>query len=254
VEQIDQSAQVRVHDRREIRVDRRRAHPLVLADLGQQFVRRRHQNPGQRLAGQGGQCDLVRGIDVGVDQADGQRVEALVGQAGQHSLGLGLVQLSADRPVGVDALVDLDPEPPRHQGRRPPPGEVVHRRARFAPDVQLVTESARGHDRDATALALQQRVGRDRRAVEQRVEPGRATGRQHVADQPVDRGPQDLRRRENLVDQDRAVAVDGDHVGEGPADVEGDGSGAAGHRPDRSRSSSVAASSTAPVAASTTTP
>ena len=91
--------------------------------------------------------------------------------------------------------------------------------------ISSTSRKPRGGDqRDARALALQDRVGRDRRAVHDLrdvVDPERAAGERRL--EPLgDTAAVVLGRREHLGALDRAVGCQEHEVGEGAADVDAD--------------------------------
>ena len=104
--------------RAQVGVDDGRRRALVLAELRRDLVRTRHVHVGAERVGD---RPLARGIEVGVQQADGDGVDAV-----GHRL----------RPHG-DAAV------PRHEGLGPVGERVVQRRAVLAADLDDVLEARR---------------------------------------------------------------------------------------------------------------
>ncbi len=159
-----QALQIRRHDRLEIGVQGGRRGAFELADLGQDFVARRDVGVGPHRS-RGGQCRALVGVvGVGVDEHDRQRFGAEFAQARRLALDRVEIDVFADRAVGQGALGHFGAQIARDRGHEfapQPPGLA----AVAAAHLQHVAE-ARGHDHAGfRALALEQRVGADRRAV-----------------------------------------------------------------------------------------
>ena len=87
----------------------------------------------------------------------------------------------------------------------------------LAADTEQVGEPVIADVKGLDALALEHRVGRDRRAVHQ-LQPGDIQA--HLADTLQDRPFRRLRRRQHLVHAQPAVRVERHEVGKGPAGVD----------------------------------
>ena len=100
-------------------------------------------------------------IGPAVHQDDGEGVDALGPDSRQFGSRLRFVERLDDRPIGTDALVDLDHAFVKH-GRQ---DDVARENLgpRLVTDAQRVAEPARDRQRQPVPLALQQRIGRDRR-------------------------------------------------------------------------------------------
>ena len=61
----------------------------------------------RRLPHQLGQPPLVHGVEIGVEQADGDRLHAVVHEAGDHAAGGRLVERPQDGALGHQPLVHL---------------------------------------------------------------------------------------------------------------------------------------------------
>ena len=83
----------------------------------------------------------------------------------------GLVERHDDLTIGIHALVDFDAQLARYQ-RLERAEHAVRLRARAPAELQRVAEAARGDQPDPRHLALEQRIGRGRRAVDDEVEVG----------------------------------------------------------------------------------
>src|SRR6267143_1460413 len=123
-----------------------------------------------------------------------------------------------DGAVGSHALPGADHVPAGHEWLGMMPGEIVQRRAVLAAQPQEVLKAGRRHQHDARTAALEQRVGRDGRAMNQDIDalcPERLQGPQQ---------PQGgvLRRAPYFADLENAIGPDCDEIGERPADVDAD--------------------------------
>ena len=130
---------------------------------------------------------LVRRVEVGVQQADRDRLDPFGDEKPGGALDAGLVERRVDLALGVDPLVDLDPPAPLDQGRRLGPAHVVEPRHAQIADFEHVAEAARGDQPGLGALVLEDRVRGDRSAVQQLDDaPAADLGEQRG--QPVDDG------------------------------------------------------------------
>ena len=132
--------------------------------------------------------------------------------------------LQLDRAVGAHALVDFDDALEQHLRLDDVLGEDL--RPRLIADAQRVAETLGGEQQRAVALALQQRIGRDRGAHLHRADPAGGDWlafckTQQVADAlhrgvPIGFGI----FGEELVRDQRAVGLAPDDVGEGAAAID----------------------------------
>ena len=184
--------------------------PLELPELGRDLVRRDHvvaeatQVTGDRL--------LVTGVEVGVEQADGDAVHAVGnGREGREVDGPEL------GPIGRQSAVHLEAEPPGNERFGPVGPLVVQAGPILAADLDHVAQALARHQRDDRQVALEHGIGGDRRPVGEEVGQ-RAVRTQQRGDagrhRPVGRvrGGQDLAHCTGAVDE----------VGEGPAGVRAD--------------------------------
>ena len=133
------------------------------------------------------------------------------------------VQLPNHAALRVDALRDaVTPPPRRKKHRRFGIGEqIVERRPPQAPELQHVLETLGGQDREARALALEQGIGPDRRAVHEslHLRPRAVCPRQNRFHSVQDALHEVDRRRRNLGHL-REAAIRGRHdIGERAAHV-----------------------------------
>ena len=145
--------------RPEVGVDRRRRGPLVLAELGRDLVRgddvRAGQPPPQLL----GHRPLVRGVAEREEQADRDRL-ARSSSSGSESSSSG-----SSTPSGPIRSRTPWQRSSGTSGSGCACAEPVEMRAVLAAQVQQVLEAGGRDERRARALALEQRVRRDRRPV-----------------------------------------------------------------------------------------
>ena len=174
----------------------------------------------QRRTQGGGHCLFMRAVQIGEQEAYG----ASLGPAGADRLD-GRLDIGPGRRAHrfarrIHALGKLETPLRRHRRRGPCAAEIVHVRADLPADLQQVPEALGGDQRHPAALALEQRIGRDCRAVRQAgylVERDPA-GVRHFPDALEDRPARVVRRRGTLEDMRFAgPVVDGGEVGEGAA-------------------------------------
>ena len=158
--------------RADIGVDHRRRHALELAIFAQDVVRQRQIGAGQRFAHHGADDALMVGIGVSVQQAHRDRLDAF---GGERAAGLGdarLVERMVHLARAHDALVDLARQMPRHQRPVAMEEQIIGFRAVAAADDVDVAGAAGDDQSGLGALALDQRVDGDGRAVDQLVDRG----------------------------------------------------------------------------------
>ena len=216
-----QALEVAAHDRRRVRVDDRGRRALVLAPLARDAMRQRDGHAVELLAQDRLGGELVLGVDVGEQEGDGDRAEALVARAasrGAERVGIERLELLA-RVVQPPA--DLDDVRARQQRPRLAEVDVVEPRPVAAGDVVDVAGTARGEQHHALPAALQERVEALGRAVDGEGDVARRGD--HLLEAGEDALGQVVRRRRRLA---RRVApgllVIGHDVGERAADVHRD--------------------------------
>ena len=227
---------VAAQSRLDRRVDQGRHGAFVLAVLAQHLAADADDRLGVLLGEDRAHPLLVVGVGVGVQEADADRVDALVPEPagrgartvlveGPH-LGAGEVQpaLDAAHQVARHDPVGLDPEV----------GVPVAVRHALAGDLEHRLVAGRGDVAERVDLALEQLVGRDRRAVRDR---GHVVVRRPVeeAEHLLDPGEEAVgrvARRRRRLGRHRPTggAVEGHHVGEGAAGVDADPDRADGAR------------------------
>ncbi len=146
------------------RVDRRRRGALELADLVQDHVRSGDVGVRPDLGDRCERCLLVRRVGVRVDEDDRDRFGAALQEAVRCRLHLFRIDGDAYGPIGERALGDLDTQITfRHRFERAP--QAPRLAAITATHFEHVAESRRGDYADLGALAFEQRIRADRRAV-----------------------------------------------------------------------------------------
>jgi hypothetical protein len=216
-------------DRRaDIGVDHRGRGALKFLDLGQNLARQGDEDARQLVLEHAPRFRLVGRVAVGVQVADGDGLDAIHLQ-GRHRLVERVpVEWRQDRAVDLHSLPDAEPALAGHEGLRRREAEVVALVLQALAHLQHVAMALRGEEADAGTLALQERVGRDRGAVDDALRPGKKVWEGEIqargerlqafddADRLVGRGGG------RLGDRRPAGAVDGNEVGEGAADVDPD--------------------------------
>ncbi len=102
---------------------------------------------------------LVHGVEIGMQQADGDRLHSL-GQ--RRHAAVPRLDLAAQR---VEAPVHLEPQLARHERCGPVGERVVQRRSSLPGDLDHIGEALRRDERDARTSPFEQRVGRHGGAV-----------------------------------------------------------------------------------------
>ena len=140
---------------------------LEFANLGQNLGRGRDLLvwPDVSRGRRGG--PLVGGICVGVDENDRKRLGAFDKQGPGGIFNCGGIDGRSHGSVGQDALVDFKSHVAFHDGREIAP-EAPGARSIAPAHFEHIAKAARRDHSDARALALQKRVGADRRPVDDR--------------------------------------------------------------------------------------
>jgi hypothetical protein len=207
--------------RREHGVRDRGREALMLEDLRQDVARGGDAHAGELLLEDRAHAALVLGVGIGVDEADGDGLDAALAQDRGHAPRPGVVDRLEELAVVADALVDLEAVAPADVRRRDVLVGVPEVLLRTSADLDDVAEARRRDHRGAREGARDQGVRRHRRSVREdchvaQVDLGRVA---HAVDHGVDRigGRRGhLRHRHGA----RVLVEDAD-VGERPADVDG---------------------------------
>ena len=218
---LAEAAHVAADERREDGVRDRGREALVLEDLRQHLARRGHDDAGQLLLEELAHALLVLGVGVGVDEADGDRLDLAAAQDPGDAARVVLVQRLDDVAGVVDALAHLEAVAAAHVRRRDVLVGVPEVVLRPAPDLDHVAEPRRRHHRDLREAAREERVRGDRRAVREeadlvQVDAGGADAVEHRLHRVGG-------RRRNLRDpRARARLLEHEDVGERAADIDRD--------------------------------
>ena len=152
---------VAAQNRRQITVDNGGIAAADELDQRRHFVARRHLRKTE-IASDGGEPLLVRVVAIGMHQHDGDRANAFGFGAFKRAPGCFNIELALDGAIGTHALVDLHHALIQHVRFDDVLGEDF--RPRLVADAQRVAKSLGDQKQRPLALALEQRVGRYRRA------------------------------------------------------------------------------------------
>ena len=220
--------QIVPHQRPDIGVDDRGRDPLIFLDLRQHIARPGNADAGQfaREALRGGK--FMRRVEIGMQKAHRHRRGAGRADRGDGVVKRPVVEWRDDIAIGLEPFLHAKPPLARHQrfGRRR--AQIVAVVLETFAHFDHVAMALGSEQRDVGALALQQGIGRDRRAVNdsvchrehvrarqlqpprQLIQPG------HDADRLIQRG------RGRFREHGLATLVDGNEIRVGAADVDPD--------------------------------
>ena len=223
IELADQPPEVAVHQRLHEGIGAGGDAALVFADLGRDLARQADRHIREGRAQQRRRGLLMGRVGIAVQEADRDR-----GAAFRHEPRAGIAHLRrverCDYLAAMgDPLADLDPAAPRHDGVGKAEEQVVDVVALLDPEFEHVAEAARRQQARRGAAAFDQRVGHERRAVQDLGElRDRDAGlRDHRRDAGQGAFRRVLRRREALMQGYGACrGVQQHEVREGAADVE----------------------------------
>ena len=221
----DHGTHVVLDRRSDVGVDDGGGGALVLELLGQDVHRERDEGTGKHLMEDLAGALLVGGVGIRVQIADRDRFDARGPDPLRRGAHVRFVEGTQHLAARSGALVDLESMLPRHQRRRPLVQRLVEVRHPHPPELQHVAEPAGGEQCGGRALAFEDRVGRDRAAVQQLFE-GIERGSE-LFEQAADPGDDRIRvvvgRRGKLARGELPIGREYGNVGEGAADI---GSGA----------------------------
>ncbi len=163
-----QIAQVALDPGLDVDIGHGRRGALVLADLRRHVGRDRDADIGRGAPHGLPRASLQLGVGEAVEEGDGDRLDPGRGQLAGQALDVLLVQIvpREGRAVGEGAPRHAEAELARHQGTRHLQLQVVEIVAMLAADLERIAESLAGQQRGRRALALDQRVGDQGRAVD----------------------------------------------------------------------------------------
>jgi hypothetical protein len=161
---------------------------------------------------------LVRGIAVGVQEQDGDRLYALPHRVGHGGAHLILIELDQHLAVRVHALADLVAQVALDQWLVAAKEEVVGFRPIDAADLVDVAKALGGKERARRPRPLQNGVDRNGGTVKEKPRAGELrAGLRHPT---LHAGDEPRRSCERLSEAELpGDLVEGGHVGEGPAHV-----------------------------------
>jgi hypothetical protein len=212
-------------------VDHRRRCAQVLAELRRHLGGERDRHAGQLLGEDRADPQLVLRVDVGVQQADRDRLDLLASQHGRRVAHRALVERRHDLAARTEPLDDADGAVARHERPRLLELRVVQAGADLAGDLEQVAEPLRRHEAAARDPALDDRVRRHRRRMHDEGDGGdlRLPAGERTLDGRHEARGRVRRRRRCLRDRDPpGLLVDQRRVRERAADVDGH---AHAHRP-----------------------
>jgi hypothetical protein len=214
---------IAAEDGRQIRIHHSGVAAADQLDQRRDLVADRHLRK-IHLAGELGDALLMLRVAVGVHEHDGDGLDTVVERARKLGANALQLQLQFDRTVGADALLHFGD--PLEQHLRLDDVLCKNLRPRLVADAERIAEALGRQQQGALALALQERVGRDRGAHLDRADPARrdwlaccqAEQIADALDRSVAIGLRVLGQK--LVRHQCAVRPPPDHVGEGAAAVD----------------------------------
>ena len=208
------------HQRLHPAVQGGRARALELADFRQHFHAGADVRVRPQLARDLGRAPLVGRVGVGVYEVDDQGLAARVAKSDDGRAELVFVEREDDPPLCVHALGHVEPQLARNQ-RLEAPRETPSAGPGAPAELEGVAESAGGDEPALRALAFQDRVGGDGGAVHDGLDRcGGRTARIDTRHEAVGLRAGGARDFGDL--ESTRLPVEGEHVGEGAADVHTD--------------------------------
>ncbi len=168
-------------------------------------------------------------VAPGVQVAHRHRLDPLMLQDRDRAAERGPVEWRLDPAVGAQPLTHAEPQPARHQLLRRRQAQIVAVVLEPLAHLDHVAMAFGGQEADPRAGALQERVGRDRGAVNDPLglgEQRRALAAEPLRQQtePVEHAARGVVRGRRDFLQDRAAAIVGrrHQIGKGAADIDAD--------------------------------
>ncbi len=214
-------AEITPHQRLDVGVGASGGEALVFAHFRRHVGRERHRDVGQPRPDGVADAPLVIRIGEAVQEADCDGLDLLRCQRRDRGREARRVERHQHVAMRVDALAHRKAQPARHQRRRQVDVDVVLLEPILVADLDHVAEALGGEQRGPGALALDDGVGRERRAVHDQVHVRRrdaGLGRDRA--QGRDHGFLGCARRGERLRREAAVAHFQRHVRERAADVE----------------------------------
>ena len=156
-----QGGDIGPHDRLHIGIYNGGGGAGILLDLRQDLAADGNRHIRQRRPHRIGDGTLMRGIGVAVQQADRQAAHLLPADHIDRGGDAVHVQRHRDRAIRAHLFGDFQPQPAFHQRAGLGPGDVIQNGHPQVADFQNIAEPARGDQRRAGALGLQDGVRAD---------------------------------------------------------------------------------------------
>ena len=220
-----QPVEVGPHHRDQQRVQHRGRGPLIFAYFGADLGGDGHRQAGVGRQQVVAQALLVHRIGVRVQQGDRNRLRPERMHRRRSLAHGGIGQFAFHAAIGAHAFGDAQPPLPRDQRRLLARTQAIDVGARVTADLQHVAEPVRGDQHAAGQRALQHRIGRDRRAVQQQGDIGQGEAEPASGfGQSVQQADRRVRRRGRHLDAAASPGALVQHlkVGEGAADIDPD--------------------------------
>jgi hypothetical protein len=199
-------------------VDDRRRRALEFTPLAAEVARQRDACLRKHVAQSGLDGAFVLRIRVGVQEADGDRANALRGEVTPDLLHLLDVHVDDRLARGCRSRADLATPAPRHERHGLLLLQVVHVRSVRAHDLEHVTEAIRRDQPDGRRLPFENCVQHDRRPVHECRQASRRDVQRGNSRENTQRHVVELRR--NLRRLHGAIRIAIDDVRKGSADVD----------------------------------
>ena len=228
---IREPAEVGFHQRLDIGVGDDGVEALVFAHLRRDFARQRHHDFGQPFRQNLSHHTFMNGVEVGMNEPDGDAGVAAFADRLSERLDLFAVHRDQSLAARIDAFAQRVAKLTRQKRFRQRQIEVILLEARFRPHLDDVAKTFGRDERGLGSAPLDQRVGRQGGAVNDLVNRGRRNA-SLGADQPHPLDDGVLRRgigRQHLGGE-LARAVLDHHVREGAADVDAKTNSRSSHR------------------------
>ena len=166
-ELVAQVRHITLHARAHIRVRHRGNGALVFLHLRYHFRRQRDRDTRQHFGRDGADALLVCVVGEGVDERDGERLDALRAERDEVRAEFVFVQGIDNIALGAHALIRFDGERERRHGQRLVVDDPAAKAAgnEGARDLQHLAIALRGDETDTSASGRQHGVGGDRGAM-----------------------------------------------------------------------------------------
>ena len=161
--------QIAPHDRFDIGVHDRGRDALIFLDLRQHVAGARYADVRQFSRQTFDRGEFVHRIEIGMQEAHRDRGRAGFLDRGDGLVQRGLIEWNQDLAIRLEPLAHAKSQFARHQRLRRRRAQIVAVGLEALAHFDDVAMAFGGQQRDLGALALQQRVGRNRRAMNQAI-------------------------------------------------------------------------------------